>query len=64
MNKHIDNDNIHIGLEDDAISATETTGLMPSLPHNEYEIHSYKEIDNYMQKPIVKRTKYNNSQSK
>ncbi len=55
--KRIDNekilDTIDSGLEADAVSHTETTGLVPSAPINDYELHSYKEINEYQQKPIV-----------
>ena len=62
MKKKINNDNIDLERNDDAISATETTGLMPSLPHTDYEMDSYKAIDEFMEKPICMRQKYNNRQ--
>lgn len=56
MKKNINNDNLldvmEFGLDDNAVSHTETTGLMPSAPLNEYEINSYKAINKYRQKPI------------
>lgn len=62
MKKKINNDNINLERNDDAISATDTTGLMPSLPHTDYEMDSYKEINEFMEKPICKRERYNNRQ--
>lgn len=58
MNKEkIDNNavlkTLDFGLGDDAVSHTETTGLIPSGPVNQYELDSYKEIDEYQQTPIV-----------
>lgn len=45
---------LDFGLGDDAVSHTETTGLIPSAPVNQYELDSYKEIDEYQQTPITK----------
>lgn len=33
--------------EIDAVCATETTGLIPFSPEDEYELNSYKEIVNF-----------------
>jgi hypothetical protein len=59
MKKHINNEKVFkkfdFGLGANAVSHTETTGLIPSLPQNEQEIHSYKEIDQYSQKPITEQ---------
>lgn len=60
MKKKINNDHIDLERNDDVISARETTGLTPSLPRTDYEMDSYKEIDEFMEKPICKRKKYNN----
>ncbi len=46
-------DVLDFGLGSDAVSDTETTGLIPFLPQNEYEEHSYKEINKYRQNPIT-----------
>lgn len=62
MKKKINNDNIDLERNDDAVSATETTGLTPSLPHTDYEMDSYKSIDEFMEKPVCMRQKYNNRQ--
>ncbi|MCH5211628.1 MAG: hypothetical protein J1G06_01295 [Oscillospiraceae bacterium] len=58
MNKEtIDNEavlhSLDFGLGDDAVSHNETTGLIPSAPVNQYELDSYKEIDEYQQVPIT-----------
>lgn len=54
--KHIDNekiiDSITFGLDNEVASSTDTTGLIPAKPQNEYELDSYKAIDDYQQKPI------------
>ena len=59
MRKKINNDKIlnhkHFGLNDDSVSATETTGLIPSAPDSEAEYDSYREIDKYQQNPIPKK---------
>ena len=60
MNKEkIDNEavlhSLDFGLGDDAVSHTETTGLITSAPINQYELDSYKEIDEYQQTPITKK---------
>ncbi len=64
MKKHIDNDaildKIEIGINNNAVSHTETTGLIPSLADDEYSRHSYKEIVNFAQRPITKPEKDNN----
>ena len=62
MKKKINNDNINFERNDDAICATDTTGLMPSLPHTDYEMDSYKEINEFMEKPICTQQKDNNHQ--
>ncbi len=55
MKKHTDNDKLfaamEFGLGDNIVSHTETTGLITVPPENEYEYHSYKEIQKYQQKP-------------
>ncbi|MGN1116053.1 MAG: hypothetical protein ACI4TH_05765 [Candidatus Ornithomonoglobus sp.] len=55
--KRIDNektlDTMDFGLGANAVSHNDTTGLVPSGPVNDYELHSYKEIDEYQQKPIA-----------
>lgn len=59
MKKHkrIDNkkilDELDFGLGSNAVSHNDTTGLVPSAPLNDYELNSYKEIDEYQQKPIA-----------
>lgn len=55
MKKRIDNDKILDTMmlnEDDAVSHQETTGLIPALAENDYEFDSYKEIDEFSQRPI------------
>ncbi len=56
MKKRIDNNNIidklDFSLNSGAVSHNETTGLIPFLAENDYEIKSYKEIDQYEQPPI------------
>ncbi|MDD6762080.1 MAG: hypothetical protein PUD92_00325 [Clostridiales bacterium] len=59
MKKHkrIDNekilDELDFGFGANAVSHNDTTGLVPSAPLNDYELNSYKEIDEYQQKPIA-----------
>lgn len=57
MKKHIDNDKLleifDFGTGADAVSHTETTGLIPFGPENDYQLHSYKDIDKYQQDPIT-----------
>ncbi len=62
MKKKINNDHIDLERNEYAISARETTGLTPSIPRTDYEMDSYKEIDEFMEKPICRRKKYNNHQ--
>lgn len=62
MKKHIDNEKINLEINEDVISATDTTGLIPSLAETDYEMDSYKEINELQEKPICKRQKYNNHQ--
>lgn len=56
MKKRVNNsrllDVMEFGLDDNVVSHTETTGLIPSAPINEYEIKSYKSINKYQQKPV------------
>lgn len=64
MKKPIDNskifNSISIDKGNNAVSHTEATGLIPALPENEYEINSYREINEYQQIPISnKQTKRN-----
>lgn len=64
MKKRIDNDKILDAMEidtgDNAVSHTETTGLIPALADNDYKMDSYKEIDNFQQRPISRRERYHN----
>lgn len=64
MKKRIDNDKIFDAMEldtgNDAVSCTETTGLIPALADNDYKMDSYKEIQNFRQRPIVRKEKYHN----
>lgn len=64
MKKHIDNDKILDAIEldtgNDAVSCTETTGLIPALADNDYKMDSYKEISNFEQRPITRRARYHN----
>ena len=57
MKKHINNDKIlnheHFGFNDDSVSFTETTGLIPSGPDSEEERDAYKDINKYQQNPIT-----------
>lgn len=57
MKKRIDNDKLldvmEFGLDDNAVSHTETTGLVASAPVNDYELESYKDINKYQQKPMT-----------
>ena len=62
MKKKINNDHINLDINNDAISAQGTTGLTPALPRTDYEMDSYKEIDEFMEKPISKRMRYNTPQ--
>ena len=54
MKKHIDNeeilDSMVFDIGDNAVSHFETTGLIPALAENDYEIDSYKEIMEYSQR--------------
>ncbi len=56
MKKRINNDKLldvmEFGLDDNAVSHTETTGLIPSAPENGHELESYKDINKYQQKPM------------
>lgn len=65
MRKPIDNNEIlndsEFCLNDDIVSAQETTGLIPSLADDDAQMDSYKAIDEFMQNPICKRGKYNTS---
>ncbi len=67
MKKRIDNDKIldsmvfEIG--DNAVSHFETTGLIPALAENDYEIDSYKEIMEYSQRPISRKEPAHNPKS-
>ncbi len=64
MRKHIDNDKILNKMELDtgnnAVSHTETTGLIPALADDDYKMDSYKEINNFSQRPIVHKEQDNN----
>lgn len=57
MMKNADNarlfDLLDFGLGDNAVSHNDTTGLIPSAPLNEDELHSYLDIDDYRQQPII-----------
>lgn len=59
MKERINNDKIidsfDFGIDSDVVSDTEVTGLIPSLPNDDYEIESYKNIDMYQQRPIPKQ---------
>lgn len=62
MKKHIDNDKIldamELDINNNAVSHTETTGLIPALADDEYEYLSYREISNFEQRPIARRERY------
>lgn len=64
MKKQINNDKFmeteDFGLNSGAVSHTETTGLIPALAKSDYEIESYKEIDEYTQKPILRKEQDHN----
>lgn len=64
MKKRINNNNIfdRIDFCDDSgvVSHSETTGLIPSLAQNDYEIKSYKAIEKYEQTPISRKEPNNN----
>ncbi|MBQ3125106.1 MAG: hypothetical protein IJC09_06790 [Clostridia bacterium] len=64
MKKRIDNDKIFDAIEIDmgnnAVSHTETTGLIPALADNDYKMDSYREIQNFEQRPISRRKRYHN----
>lgn len=64
MKKKINNDHIDLERNNDVISAQETTGLTPALPRTDYEMDSYKEIDEFMEKPVSMRRRYNTPQQK
>lgn len=59
MRKRIDNDEILDKIELDknnnAVSHTETTGLVPTPPEDSYSADSYREIIEYQAKPIAKK---------
>lgn len=67
MKKHIDNDEIldemELDTNNNAVSHTEATGLIPSIADDEYKRQSYKEIVNYEQRPIARRERYKSRQS-
>lgn len=46
-------DSINFGIGDNAVSHTETTGLIPAAAQSEDELHSYLEVDEYRQKPVT-----------
>lgn len=55
MRKRINNkiiDVMEFGLDDNAVSHTETTGLVAAAPATEAELEAYKDINKYQQKPI------------
>lgn len=64
MDKKNNNDNnndeilnsLDFGLEDDAVSHWETTGLIPALAEDDYETDSYKEIDEYRPDPMPEKS--------
>lgn len=62
MNKSKTNEQIldetELDIGNDAVSHTETTGLMPTPVSNEYEDVSYRQIVNFKQRPIVHKEKY------
>ena len=64
MKKHIDNskilEKIELDMNNNAVSHTEATGLIPALRDDEYELNSYREIVNYVQRPMTKQEKCNN----
>ncbi len=64
MKKHIDNDKILDAMEIDtnnnAVSHSEATGLMPTPADTEYERASYQNIVNYKQRPISRKEKHTN----
>lgn len=59
MKKRINNDKILDAMElndgNNAVSHTETTGLIPAMPNDDYAVDSYKEIVEYSQKPILRK---------
>lgn len=59
MRKRIDNDKIlektELDKNNNAVSHTETTGLVPSMPEDNYSAESYRDIIEYRAKPIVKK---------
>ena len=59
MKKHIDNDKILDAIEldtgNDAVSCTETTGLIPALADNDYKMDSYMEIQKFQQRPVTRK---------
>ena len=63
MKKHIDNkeilDKIELDMNDNTVSHTEATGLIPALADDEYKRNSYREIVNYEQRPITRQEKCN-----
>ena len=67
MKKHIDNeeilDSMVFDIGDNAVSHFETTGLIPALAENDYEIDSYKEIMEYSQRPISEKEPAHNRES-
>lgn len=64
MKKYIDNDTIldafEIDIVNDAVSHTETTGLIPAIAENDYKLDSYKDIQKFQQRPIARRKRYDN----
>lgn len=64
MRKHINNDEIldkiELDCNNNAVSHTEMTGLIPSLADTECKAHSYREIINYHQRPISRKKRRHN----
>ena len=62
MNKPKTNEQIldetELDIGNDAVSHTETTGLIPTPVNNEYEDISYRQNVNFEQRPIVHKEKY------
>ena len=62
MNKPKTNEQIldetELDMGNNAVSHTETTGLIPTPVNNEYEDISYRQIVNFEQRPIVHKEKY------
>lgn len=68
MKKHINNDKIldKIGIDrgDYAVSATETTGLIPSHAEDDYTLNSYKNISDYQAIPQTRKQPYHSPQER